>query len=104
MYRMTILYGTPVDPEHFRRYYYESHIPIARRMKGLMGWNLSWIDDDPSAPSRHVLIAELYAESADAMNAILSSPEGEAARTDLDNFATGGVEFLTGFEEEVALA
>lgn len=35
MYRMTILYGTPTDPEAFRRYYYDTHIPIARRMKGL---------------------------------------------------------------------
>lgn len=104
MYRTTILYGIPEDPEEFRRYYYDSHIPIARRMTGLTGWNLSWIDSDPEAPSDYLLIAELYAESAEAMTAILSSPEGQAASADLGNFATGTVEFLSGSEERVELA
>ncbi len=103
MYRMTILYGTPTDPEAFRHYYYDTHIPIARRMKGLTGWNLSWIDSDPATPSKYLLVAELYAESANAMNAILASPEGKAASADLDNFVTGGVEFLAGAEEQVDL-
>ncbi|MDQ2848629.1 MAG: EthD family reductase [Actinomycetota bacterium] len=100
---MTILYGIPTDPEAFRRYYYDTHIPLARRMKGLTGWNLQWIDNDPAAPGQYLLVADLYAESADAMNAILASPEGKAASADLDNFVTGGVEFLAGVEEQVDL-
>lgn len=107
MYRMTILYGMPTDPEAFRRYYYDTHIPIARRMKGLTGWNLQWIDDPAApgtaAPNKYMLVADLYAESADAMNSILASPEGKAASADLDNFVTGGVEFLAGAEEQVDL-
>src|SRR3954453_1807408 len=101
MYRMTILYGQQQDSDHFRRYYYETHIPLARKMKGLTGWNLSWIEQSQQEPAECVLIAELYAESADAMNAILSSPEGVAAREDLANFVTGTVEFLSGEEERV---
>lgn len=101
MHRMTILYGTPDNREEFRRYYYDTHIPIARQMKGLTGWNLSWMDD---ASSRYILVAELYAASAAAMDDILGSPEGAAASADLDNFVTGGVEFLRGAEEQVELA
>ncbi|MBC7589876.1 MAG: EthD family reductase [Salinibacterium sp.] len=112
MYRMTILYGQPepiagytVTPhaaiDDFRRYYEETHVPIARRMMGLTGWNLSWIDT-PDSP--YILIAELYAESAEAMDAILASPEGKAASADLSNFVTGSVLFLTGEESEVALS
>jgi len=99
MYRMTILYGTPLDPEHFRRYYLEQHIPIARRMRGLTGWNLSWIDE----PGDIFLIAELCAPDRAALEEILASREGVAAREDLDNFVTGGVTFLMGPEEQVAL-
>lgn len=102
MYRMTILYGMPDDPEAFRDYYYRVHIPLARKMPGLTGWNLSWVDQDPSSP--YLLVAELYAESRAAMDAILASPEGQAARADLDNFVTGTVEFLPGEEEEVPLS
>lgn len=98
---MTILYGMPADPDQFRRYYYETHIPIARKMDGLTGWNLSWIDHNDSSPATYLLIAELYAESADAMAAIMESPEGRAAREDLANFVTGTVDFLTGEEEAV---
>jgi uncharacterized protein (TIGR02118 family) len=100
---MTILYGVDDDPAAFRSYYYDKHIPLARRMRGLTGWNLSWIEPNSKAPSRYQLVAELYAESAEALDAILASPEGVAASADLANFVTGSVEFLTGEEEQVAL-
>lgn len=100
MYRMTILYGMPDDPAAFRDYYDQVHVPLARKMRGLTGWNLSWIEQ----PSPYILVAELYAESREAMDAILASPEGQAASKDLDNFVMGTVEFLTGDEEEVPLS
>jgi uncharacterized protein (TIGR02118 family) len=101
MHRMTILYGVDDDPAAFRTYYYEKHLPIASAMVGLTGWNLSWID--PASSSRYQLVAELYAESAEALQAVLASPAGLAASADLDNFVTGTVEFLTGDEEQVPL-
>jgi uncharacterized protein (TIGR02118 family) len=104
MHRMTILYGTPDDPAAFRDYYESAHIPVARRMRGLTGWNLSWIDPGADGGSGIVLIAELYAESSEAMDAVLASPEGLAASADLDNFVTGTVTFVRGDEVEVALA
>lgn len=103
MYRLTILYETPTDPQHFRDYYYRHHIPVARRMNNLTSWNLSWIDQDSSKPSPYILVAELYATSKQAMDNMLASSEGQAARNDLDNFATGRVHFLAGEEEEVTL-
>lgn len=96
---MTILYGTPTDPEHFRSYYLDRHVPIAQRMRGLTGWNLSWMDD----ASEYILVAELYAQDRAAMDAVLASPEGVAAREDLANFVTGGVTFLMGWEDQIAL-
>jgi uncharacterized protein (TIGR02118 family) len=99
MHRMTILYGVDDDPVAFRRYYYEKHLPIASEMAGLTGWNLCWVD--PSSSSRYQLVAELFAESAEALQAILASPAGLAASADLDRFVTGTVEFLTGDVEEV---
>lgn len=100
-HRMTILYTTPADPAAFRRYYYDNHIPIARQMKGLTGWTLSWVQPSPDSDSQYLLVAELYAQSSDDMDRILASPEGKAASADLENFVTAGVEFLRGDEEEV---
>lgn len=103
MHRLTILYGMPTDPTAFTTYYRETHIAIAKKMPGLTAWNLSWIDPEPNSEQEYILIAELYAESSDAMDAALSSPEGQAATGDLANFVTGSVTFLRGDEENVEL-
>lgn len=104
MHRLTILYGAPADPAHFRRYYEETHIPLARGMEGLTAWNLSWIEVGPEGSSPWILVAELYADSSASMDEILASPEGQAATADLANFVTGSVEFLRGDEVPVELA
>lgn len=97
---MTILYGPSTDQEHFRRYYLDTHVPLARRMRGLTAWRLVW-SDDPA--SEYPLVAELETETAAAMDAMLDSPEGRAANRDLDDFVTGTVVFLRGDVDEVAL-
>lgn len=98
MYHLCVLYGHPDDPQAFDAYYQNTHIPIARRMQGLTRWTISKL-----APgSDYYLIADLYAESKEAMDAILASPEGQAASADVPNFATGGATFLFG-EETVIL-
>lgn len=105
MFRLSVLYGRPTDPEAFDRYYREVHIPIASRMRGLTAWRLTWFRSqagDLELPPIH-LIADLYAEDEAAMDAILASPEGIAAREDLVNFVTGGATFVSGYEEEVPL-
>ncbi|MBA8793023.1 uncharacterized protein (TIGR02118 family) [Friedmanniella endophytica] len=109
---MTILYERPDDLAAFRRYYEDTHVPLARRMPGLTGWNLCWLDeaagdaaaDGVGAGTDWALVAELYTVDREAMTAMLDSPEGRAARADLDNFVTARVVFLTGDEVEVALA
>jgi len=37
MYRLTVLYGHPTNPDEFLRYYREVHLPIAKRMHGFRG-------------------------------------------------------------------
>jgi len=40
MFRLTVLYGHPTDPDAFDRYYHSVHIPLAKKMKGLKGWTI----------------------------------------------------------------
>jgi uncharacterized protein (TIGR02118 family) len=102
MYRMNAIYGTPVDPAEFDRYYRAVHIPLAFKMSQLIGWRLTWVRDAPGTPEGIHLIATLYTRTAEDLRAMLSSPEGRAASADVDVFATGGVRFVEG-EEEVLL-
>src|SRR5690625_3755562 len=97
MYKATILYGHPDDPEAFDRYYREVHIPIARQMQGLTGWTITWLEPDVNGnPPEYYLIAELWAESRQALQAILASEAGQAAARDVEEFATGGAALLFG--------
>lgn len=102
MYRVSVLYGTPSDPAEFRRYYEEVHIPLAREMKGLTSWKVTWIDDSNGDRFPGIFcIADLYAQDAEALAAVLASAEGQRAAADVENFATGGAQFVFGIEEVI---
>jgi uncharacterized protein (TIGR02118 family) len=95
MIRLQVLYGHPKDPRDFDRYYREVHLPIARRIRGFTRWTIGKVQGTPDGkPSPWYLIADLFAESRAAMDAILATPEGQAAIRDVPNFATGGVTFV----------
>lgn len=97
MYKATVLYGHPDDPAEFDEYYEKTHLPIARKMRGLTGWTISRLDPRPDGtPPPYHLIAELYAPTREALLAVFASPEGQASNADLANFATGGSTFLFG--------
>jgi uncharacterized protein (TIGR02118 family) len=102
MYRLTVLYGHPENPEEFDQYYHEVHLPIARQMKGLKGWTIGKCESAVKGESPlYYMIVGLYFDSRAEMEAVLASPEGEAAVADVPRFATGGCTFLC--DEETVL-
>jgi len=95
MVKLLVLYGQPHDPAAFDRYYDEVHIPLAKRMKGLKKWTIGKVLGTPAEkPAPYYYVAELYMESREEFEALLASPEGQAAVADVPNYATGGVTFL----------
>lgn len=71
-------------------------------MKGLKGWTKGKCSSVVSGKKPdYYLIVGLYAESREAMDRILESPEGKATVADVANFATGGATFL--YDDEQVL-
>jgi uncharacterized protein (TIGR02118 family) len=102
MYRLTVLYGHPQDPAEFDRYYHEVHIPLAKQMRGFKGWTIGKCESAmPGAPPPYYMMVGLFADTRADIEAILASPEGQAAIADVPNFATGGFSFM--FDDEVVL-
>ena len=102
MIRLLVMYGHPTDTDAFDTYYREVHLPIARKMKGLKRWTVGKVQGTPDGkPGTYYFFADLYAESRAAMEAILASPEGQAAVADVPKFATGGVTFLYSDVEQI---
>ncbi len=104
MVRLTILYGQPTDPEAFDRYYWNAHIPLARKMKGWSRWTVEPVRaalGDVASP--YHMVVGLYAASQEEMERILATPEARAASADVPNFATGGATFLVTEEHQIDL-
>lgn len=94
MHRLTVLYHPPVDPEHFRQYYVDTHLPLAAKLPGLIrsDYSLDVAGLDEDSPYYAVFHGDF--ESAQAMADALGSAAGKAVSGDLPNYATGGVEMI----------
>lgn len=93
MAQVIVTYKIPKDPAAFDKYYFETHIPLARKIPGLRKYQLSkGAIATPGGPSGFHLIATLTFDSLADIQAAFASPEGKVAAADVQKFATGGVE------------
>ena len=102
MAQLLALYHQPADPAAFDRYYFQIHVPIAKKIPGLRSYvvndgPLNAIAGSPApyagSPAPY-LIAELGFDSMADLQSALSSAEGQAAAADLSNFAQAGVTLI----------
>jgi uncharacterized protein (TIGR02118 family) len=95
MARILVLYNQPADPAAFDRYYFETHIPIARKLPGLRSCIVSSGSVGLLAGSQPThLVAELEFDSMEELQNAMASTEGQATVADLANFAQAGVTVL----------
>lgn len=87
---LIVSYGHPVDPEAFDSYYTTTHQALADRIPGVVRWHAGHCNSLDGSNPDHYLVAILTFEDDDALQAGMSSPEGQAAVSDIPNFATGG--------------
>ena len=95
MAHAVVTYKTPKDPAAFDKHYFESHIPLVKKIAGLRKYEVSHGPVvTPAGPSGFHLIATLYFDSLDAIKAGFGSAEGKAAAADVQKFATGGADMI----------
>lgn len=95
MASVLVLYKTPADGAAFDRYYFETHVPIAKKIPGLRKYEVSQGPvGTPAGLSNVHLVATLHFDDLTAVQHAFSSAEGRAAAKDVQKFATGGVEML----------
>jgi 4-carboxymuconolactone decarboxylase len=91
MYKVLALYPPPKDPAHFKRYYEETHLPLAGQMPGLLSSRYSFSSEGVGSPSPYFCIWEGEFADAAAMGAAMQSPIGQKVAADIANYASGGV-------------
>jgi uncharacterized protein (TIGR02118 family) len=95
MVKITVLYGAPDDPEAFDAYYSGHHRALVDKMPNLRRFEAAHVVGTPDgSPPPYYLVAELWFDSAEEMQASLATPEGQAPGADVPNFATGGATVL----------
>jgi uncharacterized protein (TIGR02118 family) len=95
MARLVVVYKTPKDVGGFDAYYFDTHVAIAKKIPGLRKYEVSKGPVlTPTGPSGVHLVATLHFDDLAAIQKAFISPEGLAAATDVQKFATGGVDML----------
>ena len=94
MYTLMVIYGRPADPDAFRTYYRDTHLPLARKLPGARTIRHTVEVAAAGGDSPFIAVFEADFDSQDALFAALESPEGADAQADVANFATGAVHVL----------
>ncbi len=83
MARMLVIYKTPEDKDAFDKHYFEVHIPLAKKLPGLMKYEVS---KSPviaiTGDAGTYLIGTLYFDSLDAIKSAFASEQGKACAAD----------------------
>ena len=89
------MYQQPKDPAAFDSYYFNTHVPLAKTIPGLRGYEVTRGDVMGMGGKHGVyLVALLEFDSLAAIAAGMGSPEGQATAADLANFASAGVDVM----------
>ena len=94
MHRLLVLYPPPTDPDHFRSYYQDTHLPLVTKLPGLRGYRFSFDVARAEGESPYFCVFEADFDDAAAYSAAMASPTGQAVRADVPNYATGGAVVL----------
>jgi len=88
MARMVVLYRKPADVKLFEKHYFETHIPLAKKIPGLRKYEISHGPVTVMAgPPDVYLIGTLHFDDLDAIKKAFASPEGLATAADRKLYA-----------------
>ena len=97
MAKLVAIYQQPTDSAAFDRYYFDTHVPLAKTIPGLLSYEVTSGDVMGMAGKHGIyLVAILEFESMAAIGAAMASPQGQATAADFGNFASAGVDVMMG--------
>ena|SRR6476469_5625320 len=83
MAQMIAIYKTPNDMTAFDKHYFEVHVPLAKKLPGLIKYEVGRQPITSTTGHSDVYcIGTLYFESMDSIRKAFASPEGQACAAD----------------------
>lgn len=90
MHKVVVLYPHPEDPAAFEEYYRNTHLPLAKKLPGMIDCRFSLTVGAGPAESPYFAVFEADFPDGATLGAAMASPEGQAVQADVPNYATGG--------------
>ena len=87
MHKIVVLYPPQPDPERFKAYYVGTHIPLARKLPGLLALRYSFEVRGVPGDAPYFCVFEAEFRDGAALGAAMGSPQGQAVAADVANFA-----------------
>lgn len=87
MIKLIALFRNSSEPAEFDKHYFEVHIPLVRKYPELRKLEVTRVTGAPIGEAKFHLMAEMYFDTKDAMDAALASSEGKAVTRDIMSFA-----------------
>jgi len=100
MVKLVALYKRHSDPVELERHYTTVHTPLVRKYPGLRRLEITRISAATLGDVKYQLMAEMYFDTQEALDAALASPEGKAVAKDLMTFAAPLVTVFSGETQE----
>lgn len=82
MATMMVIYKTPRDKESFLEHYFDVHIPLAKKLRGLIKYKVSQNPVSVITGQDVFLVGELFFASMEDIKSAFASPEGRACAED----------------------
>ena len=97
MANLYAIYQQPADEAAFDAHYFNKHVPLAKTIPGLRGYEVTQ-GAVMGMAGKHgaYLVATLKFDSIAAIQAGMASLQGQAVAADLANFASAGVDVMMG--------
>ena len=89
-HQISVCYGHPEDPTAFDEYYRSTHVPLARKVPGLSGFDWGVCSSLDGSEPQFYAVAHLRFDTQSDLQQALQSTEMRSAGIDVGNFATGG--------------
>ena len=83
MHKIVALYPPQPDPEGFKAHYTNTHIPLARKLPGLLALRYTFQVQGVAGPAPYFCIFEADFPDGPTAGAAMASPEGQAVAADV---------------------
>jgi uncharacterized protein (TIGR02118 family) len=101
--KLTAIYKQPADPHAFDEAYFNTHLPLIKKVPGLQRTVITRFSRTLMGEEVYMM-ADMYFTDSSALKVGLKSPEMAAAGENLNAFAAGLVTLLIGEEQKEPVA